>query len=178
MKKSYPNPSLNLLKTNYSESFAIKYHFKIAALSKIVIILIEAVLVFIIGLNSKTESEISALQSGIKEKETTIISHLETEKKARDVIKRTALLKDLQSRADAIPTIKKVLGNLPKNAVLQTASFEALKAEITIETKTPVEASVAISQLLKNTAAQEIILKSAIMDVTANTFITNLELKI
>lgn len=168
--------SPNLLKTTAENTFIEKYYVEISRGAVGLVVLIQILFIGLLIYNSKTVSDIESTQNDIRGLGIILYSKRETEDQIKNVIKRTAKLKQLQSSRTYIKDkVTTVVTGLPQRVSLKSVKLTKVGMKITVETPTPLGVSLLISNYFKNKLASEIIINSATLGRNTEKFTTTLE---
>jgi len=170
--------SPNLLRKAVRSTFVSKHHKDITTFLKISIIIIEAVFVFILAMDSKVKIDINYLNKKIEFQGKLISEQHELESKTRDIISRTEHLKKLQSERKLLSFYaEKIISFKPQTTDIKYLKLNASKSTLEITTRNPLQISLLITKYLEDGFAKEIVLESAILDKFTNEFEVAIEVK-
>ena len=153
-----------------------KTQFKISRVAWGLIILIQLLFIFLSLYNARTVIITKNLQTEIKALEANVSSKALAEEKVRTIILRTDFLKELESgRVTYTPRMEAFINGIPSNVFLDHSFVQDNLMSLTVETQSPLEVSLLISNYFNDGFAREVTIQSATLNRSENTFTTTLE---
>ena len=108
--------------------------------------------------------------------EANVSSKALAEEKVRTIILRTDFLKELESgRVTYTPRMEAFINGIPSNVFLDHSFVQDNLMSLTVETQSPLEVSLLISNYFNDGFAREVTIQSATLNRSENTFTTTLE---
>lgn len=181
-KTGKQNPSVkqsrspNLLKTTAENTFIERYYLEISRGAVVLVILIQILFIGLLIYNSKTVADIENAQNDVRSMGIILYNKRESETQIKEVIKRTARLKVLLSSKRYLEEkVTNIVTKLPGSVVLRSGTIKQGGVSLAVETPTPLEISLLISNYLKSGLAKEIVINSAALSGDEGVFSTQLE---
>jgi hypothetical protein len=178
MNKINNNPSPNLLREP-EETLAGKYQPHVISVSKIVIILTQAVFIILLGLNSKVVYTNAQKVKYINELGATLLSLSNSESEVRDVLKRTGILKNVMQINSASNLPKKIeatFNNISPNVFLLSARVDTSKANLSLAAPSALSVSTMMARYLSIPEVKELVLNSASLNTTTGGYMVQIDL--
>lgn len=176
MKKNLPK-SPNLLRQPVNTPFVTKHHKDITTVLKIIIVLVEAIFILTLGMNSKAKLDINALEREVDFLGKQLDQYNAVETETRDIITRTAYYQDIVSQRQLVGNnVEKSINIIPAGISIKSIKLNAEKASLKMTTNRPLQISALITKYLEDGFVKEIILETAILNKITNEFDVAMEI--
>ena len=170
--------SPNLLNQNSFESdFVTKSHRQIISASKLMIIVVEVAFVLALGLNATTDNEVAKLQVEVSDRQDVVVGKREIENRVNHIVKKqNKYITQKNSRKLLGNRIDFLLNTLPGELKVLEMSVTEDETTLKLEADTALSFSLLINQYFESGLVEQIILNSARLNTSADTFVVDIEL--
>lgn len=174
-KKQSPNLlSSDLFKQN---PIIEKTHMDISLVTKILVITTQIIYILLLGYNTFLLKNIKSLEDEVRNYKTEIQNNSEVASKIESVIKKTEELKTLEQKRNEMSfNFENIYNLLSSKTTLLSSALEENHINMTVQTNSALDISILMANYFNENIAEKIILKSAKLNTTNNTFVTEMEI--
>ncbi|MFZ5424493.1 MAG: hypothetical protein ACOZAO_01715 [Patescibacteria group bacterium] len=170
--------SPNLLNQNSFESdFVTKSHRQIISASKLMIIVVEIAFVLALALNATADNSVAKLQLEVSDRQDVVTGKILVEQKTNHIVQKlNKYTTQKNSRKLLGNRIDFLLNTLPGELKVEELAITEEQTIMKLEAESALSFSLLINKYFESGLVEQIILNSARLNTSSNTFIVDIEL--